>query len=583
MGEFQAGPVDVTTYLGVNVRLSGEAEAGAQLSMVAPFDVSAALSKRGGRHRADSAERPRFQPEIGLPDAANALAFRVSVELELTVTFMMSIDGVPIGGPVLQASLGAVLDVDPGDAPWWTINGLAGLGYGWSMPDVDDGKPLPPDRIYELFTQRPWLIADADGDPPPLADASTRWSRSFDIHEDDEAGAVIADGDGLVVLERDGTPWMATLSGLGNPTWQEQSTPLMTVEGAARTAAGDLVTAGASGLGGVRVERFDAARRSEWAEQIDIDNLQSGTWSAVVPTGEGVIVAGNVRHTDGTDAAALVAVDGQGDVRWATEIDPGPLHTDVNVRAAERAPNGDLLIVGQAFYFPDAAHDRWHAFVMRVRPDGTVSGFTIDSSTLATGIAVQPDGSYAISGQTATTGNEHDHESWVAEFAPDDTLLWSSTYLDRPAGELASVHGMATGITPVAGGYVVSGVTGDDSWLIRLDRTGMPLWSKTFVGAAGDTLTGVVAMPDGVAAYGQTATTDPAHHADIWVVRTNIDGMVHFDPDSGFDTINGAVQWSSGPAHTVAPLDLTPTAATWTIAPGLTGTTAVTATNYTLA
>ena len=352
VGEFQAGPVDVTTYLGVNVRLSGEAEAGAQLSMVAPFDVSAALSKRGGRHRADSAERPRFQPEIGLPDAANALAFRVSVELELTVTFMMSIDGVPIGGPVLQASLGAVLDVDPGDAPWWTINGLAGLGYGWSMPDVDDGKPLPPDRIYELFTQQPWLIADADGDPPPLADASTRWSRSFDIHEDDEAGAVIADGDGLVVLERDGTPWMATLSGLGNPTWQEQSTPLMTVEGAARTAAGDLVTAGASGLGGVRVERFDAARRSEWAEQIDIDNLQSGTWSAVVPTGEGVIVAGNVRHTDGTDAAALVAVDGQGDVRWATEIDPGPLHTDVNVRAAERAPNGDLLIVGQACLLP---------------------------------------------------------------------------------------------------------------------------------------------------------------------------------------------------------------------------------------
>ena len=61
-------------------------------------------------------------------------------------------------------------------------------------------------------------------------------------------------------------------------------------------------------------------------------------------------------------------------------------------------------------------------------------------------------------------------------------------------------------------------------------------------------------MPNGVAAYGQTATTDPAHHADIWVVRTSIDGMVHFDPASGFDTINGAVQWSDGPAHTVAPL-----------------------------
>ena len=494
----------------------------------------------------------------------------------------MSLNDVPIGGPVMQATLGAALDVEPAEAAWWTVNGLAGLAYGWSVPDVD-GTPQPPDPLNDVFPQRRWPIDAANGDPPPQTDVSTRWSRSFDIHEDDEAGAVIADGDGLVVVERSGTPWMATLNGLGNPTWQEQSTPLMTVEAAARTAAGGLVTAGATGNGGVRVERFDADARSQWAEQIDIDGTESGTWSAVVPAGDGVILAGNVRHPDGTDAAALIGVDGRGDVRWATEIDPGPLHTDVNVRAVEKAPNGDLLIVGQAWYFPDQAHDRWHAFVIRIRPDGTMSGFTIDSSTLATGIAVQPDGSYAISGQTATTGSEHDHESWVAEFAPDDTLQWSSTYLDRPAGELSSVHGMATGVAAVAGGYVVSGVTGQDSWLIRTDRTSMPLWSKTFVGAAGDTLTGVVAMPTGVAAYGQTATTDPVHHADIWVVRTNSDGMVHFDPDSGFDTINGAVQWSDGPAHTVAPLDLTQSAGTWTATPGATGTTAVTAINNALA
>jgi len=29
---------------------------------------------------------------------------------------------------------------------------------------------------------------------------------------------------------------------------------------------------------------------------------------------------------------------------------------------------------------------------------------------------------------------------------------------------------------------------------------------------------------------------------DRWVLRTNIDGMVHFDPARGFDTVNDAVQ-----------------------------------------
>ena len=95
------------------MRISGEAEAGAQLSVVAPFDVSAALSKRRGGHEPTPTERPRFRPEIGLPDAANALAFRVSVELELTMTFMMSINGSRSVGRSCSLAR-AQLAVDPG-------------------------------------------------------------------------------------------------------------------------------------------------------------------------------------------------------------------------------------------------------------------------------------------------------------------------------------------------------------------------------------------------------------------------------------------------------------------------------------
>ena len=106
LAQFAAGPATVTPYLGVNVHVSGQAEAGAQVSIVAPFNVSAALSGSGGRTSATGRERPSFQPEIGLPDAANAFAFSVSVEVEVTMTFMLSINGVPVGGPVLLAAAG---------------------------------------------------------------------------------------------------------------------------------------------------------------------------------------------------------------------------------------------------------------------------------------------------------------------------------------------------------------------------------------------------------------------------------------------------------------------------------------------
>ena len=78
---FEAGPVIVTPYLGIDVQFAGHAEAGAQLSLVAPFDVSAAISKLGGRPEASADERtelptrdrpPRRRHRAGVPRPSRA-------------------------------------------------------------------------------------------------------------------------------------------------------------------------------------------------------------------------------------------------------------------------------------------------------------------------------------------------------------------------------------------------------------------------------------------------------------------------------------------------------------------------------
>ena len=216
-------------------------------------------------------------------------------------------------------------------------------------------------------------------------------------------------------------------------------------------------------------------------------------------------------------------------------------------------PNGDLLAVGDVAYeVADRSIDQWNALIMRLDRDGTpvasnvVGGPYLD---VVTDVAVQPDGSYAISGQTTATPGTN--SPWVAAFDAEDNLLWSSTYADR----LDAGYAMATGIAAVGGGdYVVSGTTGmvaKDGWMIRLDGSGMPVWSKSYVGDDEDELAGVVALPVGVAAFGHTQTTNAAANGfhDLWLVRTNVDGFMDFGVDSGFDTVNGAVQWSPTAIH----------------------------------
>ena len=71
-----------------------------------------------------------------------------------------------------------------------------------------------------------------------FADVSTRWSRAFDIFNDDDAGAVVPVGNDLVVAENESGPWLTTLDGAGNPTWQQTDSQSSGSQAVARTDAG---------------------------------------------------------------------------------------------------------------------------------------------------------------------------------------------------------------------------------------------------------------------------------------------------------------------------------------------------------
>ena len=389
-----------------------------------------------------------------------------------------------------------------------------------------------------------------------------------------------------MIAEDDANPWLTELDGLGNPTWQQTGSQSSGTQAMARTDTGNVLVAGVRGSGDLGVRRVTADGTPEWSKYVDLADATSAEWSAIIPTTDGAIVAGNVRRAStAVERPTLISLDDAGDLQWATEIDPGLGSGDATIVDVVETPDGDLLAVGIVNYeLPDLSISQSNLLIVRLDRDGTATeSYVVGGrfSDVVTGVAVQSDGSYAISGQTTVTEGVDDY-SWVASFDAHNILRWSSTYADRPDAGYA----MATGIAAVGGGdYVVSGTTGmvgTDGWMIRIDSSGMPVWSKSYIGDDEEQLAGVVTMPHGVAAFGHTQTTDLAADDgfyDLWLLRTNVDGMVHFDSDSGFDTVNGAVQWSPTANHVQLQLSPTNAPVTATVTDALIAVTATNATN----
>jgi hypothetical protein len=553
--------VTVSPFLQVGVHLTGSADADAVLSLVLPFDLGSGFSFDGSP-RAGMTSSPHCVPEVGLPDAPVALAG--SADLEVALAFMLSVQGVSVGGPALQVTLGAQVDVDPLSGV--DAEGTATIEGGWAFP----GPDLMPDIPEDLAALHPParfaipLSSDPFGaDLPP-----TRWSRLFDVDSDDGTAAVLPAGDGVVVIEDRGRPWLATLDGAGVPLWQNTAviTDPWTPTCLATAADGDILAAGLDGAApALRVERFSAAGEPRWKRTISVPGADQTKGLAIVGRSSGgAVIAGQVNRSSRL-TPLLLAVDDDGEVEWAVEVDGGSGSSNPTLTALAQTPEGDLIAVGEVDYTaletvdPLTPINGRNAFIVRLRPDGTlVSGYALGAigDEKATAVTIAPDGSCLLGGHRGIAPN-----AWLALLAVDDSLRWSATYRSRP--HLTGVDFTELkGISSLENGFLACGQMeppGVDAWALRVDQEGMPVWSKSYVSAAetstDDELSDVVALPTGLVFCGRNDLKEEnSSHGDIWVTRTNVDGMVHFAADSGLDCQNTAATWQRVTDHSVHPL-----------------------------
>jgi hypothetical protein len=556
-----AGPsIEISPFVEVRLHLAGSADADARISVVAPFRLGSGFAFDGAL-RAGMSSSPRHEPEIGLPDSPVALAG--SVDLELLVALLIAIEGVPVGGPVIGTSLGTIVDVDP--IAGVALEGAVEIVGGWAFLGLD-GLPDIPEDLVRLHPLVRFEIPSPGG--PFAGLAPTRWSRLFDIDSDDGAAAVLPAGAGATVIEDRGFPWMATLDGAGVPIWQSTAAVAWSPVAMVHAADGDLLAAGVS-FTAIRVDRFSPSGEPRWTRTIRAGGADRTTCVAVVPRSSGgAVLAGEVTRS-GVRSALMIAIDDAGAVEWAIEVDAGGGSTNPAIAALAEAPTGDIIAVGEVDHtdLEDPSLppiDRQNALILRLRPDGTqLTGFALGGTEgeKASRVAVARDGSYAIGGHLGRAPNV-----WLASLHADDRLRWSASYRSRPHASGVDFTNL-TGLAAIPSGLLACGhmePPGVDAWLIRVDAEGMPVWSKTYIGAdSTDEPAGVAALADGLVMCGRTEVKeDVSTHGDLWVVRTNVDGMLHFLADSGLACQCTAAEWRRLPDHTTRALAPTAVPAT---------------------
>jgi hypothetical protein len=553
---FDVSPaVTVTPYVQMRLLLTGTAAAAARVSVVAPFRVGAAFSK-AGRRRADLSSDPQFTAEVGLPEVSGN--FDGTVQLEVTTTFLVTIQGFAVGGPVVGTRFGAHLQIDLA-ASTWTLDGLGSIVGGWAFLDPTTLLPDVPEDLLERQVPS-WHIA---GGAIPEIGPSTRWSRVFDVERDDNAATALLAGGEIVVVESGDEPWLASLSldTLGVPSWQNTAIGGWIPKAMARVHdGGDLLVAGVSSNGrDMRVERYDPSGTPRWRSTLTVAGAEV-TLSAILATsGNDTIIAGEVDHDDGTSRPILAALDALGNLEWSKEIETGSGSSNAAIEALAETPSGGILAVGKVDYSDTGATiDGVNALVLHLDVQGNPgAAYAVGGShsQVAHHVAIYPDGSYAIAGEQDAFAP---HIAWIAALRADDSLRWSASYQSRPYVDGNGEQARVTSLAPLPNhGLLVSGQIGSvdiDAFVFRLGEAGMPFWLKTYKSSDEDRLSAVLALPDGLVAFGSTGVTEEiSSYTDLWMIRCNVDGMADFAADSGLVVENSAAQWSPVD-HSVHPL-----------------------------
>jgi hypothetical protein len=190
------------------------------------------------------------------------------------------------------------------------------------------------------------------------------------------------------------------------------------------------------------------------------------------------------------------------------------------------------------------------------------------------------DGGYLLVGNSSSTGSG-DYDGWIVKTDCSGNLIWSHTVGGSGDEELAEAR------QTYDGGYIIAGGTssfgnGRQIYLVKTDSLGNEQWTKSYGGVGDEMAAAVVITPDsGYALAGETSSYG-AGGEDFWLLRTdkngdslwsrtfggqenNVCSSMDITEDWGYILV-GTTQYSNG-SNDILVVRTTPDARIWAVSP----------------
>jgi len=299
------------------------------------------------------------------------------------------------------------------------------------------------------------------------------------------------------------------------------------------------------------IMKTNSSGDTAWTRTLD-GGGRDAVYSVIENRSGNYVIAGYLNQGDaGGDNVLLTEYDSDGKLLWGQTYDTSS-NSDMG-HCVQQTSDGGYIIAGETF----VNENDWDILLIKTDPNGKKEWISLlggSGEQAAFSVQQTSDGGFAIAGQNRPT-------AW----SPSELLLlkvdkyghyeWQKTY-----GGHSNDAGKSLLITQ-DNGYLVAGWTnfeegapGDEVYLVRTDKSGDTLWTRTYGGAKSDQGHSVCATDDGAFVVAGYSTPTWASDPYIYLLKINEKGDTLWTRGFGLtrDSRGYSVQQTSDGGYIIA-------------------------------
>jgi hypothetical protein len=264
--------------------------------------------------------------------------------------------------------------------------------------------------------------------------------------------------------------------------------------------------------------------------QMTVGSTQYEYANTIIQTADGgYVLSGSIQQVTGYYNMYIVKLSPTGTLQWTRTIgEANQEHGNVIIQTTD----GGYMVAGGTASFGAGDYDMYIVkldFSGGVQWAKTIGGSSIDE---ACSIVQTTDGGYIAAGSTISFG-AGGYDVYIVKLAASGTLQWSRTIGGSSFDEAYSIVQATDGGYVFAGETTSFGATGGDMYIVKLDASGTPQWSRTIGGSTSEDAFSIIQAADGGLVITGITNSFGAGGFDTYIVKLNSSGMLQWSKTIG--------------------------------------------------